>query len=52
MSILSKLRKGYKRMPDQIKNILKHWEMEASEIKQIYDTTWQILFGITVCLKK
>ena len=35
-------RKGYKKMPDKIKTILKHWEMVDQNIKQIYDTTWQI----------
>lgn len=40
--IVIKQRKGYIKMPDKIKEILTHWGLEASEIKQIYDTTWQI----------
>lgn len=40
--IVIKQRKGYKKMPDKIRTILKLWGMTDQNIKQIYDTTWQI----------
>ena len=40
--IIIKQRKGYASMTEKIKEILNSWNLENSEIKQIYDTTWQI----------
>ena len=35
-------RKRYETMQERIKNILKNWNMEEKEIKQLYDNTWQV----------
>ena len=40
--IIIKQRKGYARMNRQIKDLLFHWGLENSEVKQIYSTTWQV----------
>lgn len=40
--IVIKQRKGYKKMQDKIKSILIQWGMKDQNIKQIYNTTWQI----------
>lgn len=40
--IVIKQRKGYKKMQDKIKSILMQWGMKDQNIKQIYNTTWQI----------
>lgn len=40
--ILIKQRKGYLSMSDTVRDILFHWGLQNEEVKQIYDTTWQI----------
>ena len=40
--IIIKQREVYIRMKETIEKILVHWNLQNNEIKQIYDTTWQI----------
>lgn len=40
--IIIKQRKGHTEMKDTITNILYHWGLQNSEVRQIYDTTWQV----------
>lgn len=40
--VIIKQRKRYRIMNEKIKKILFNWDLENSEIKQIYDTTWQV----------
>lgn len=40
--IIIKQRKGYETMKGKIKEILASWGLEDSDVKQIYDTTWQV----------
>lgn len=40
--IIISQRKRYETMKDRVKNILKNWSMEDKEIKQLYDSTWQV----------
>lgn len=40
--ILIKKRKGYLSMNDKVKDVLFHWGLQNEDVKQIYDTTWQV----------
>ena len=40
--IIVKQRKGNLPMKDKITQIISNWELENKEIKQIYNTTWQV----------
>lgn len=40
--IIIKQRKGYTMMREKIHKILTEWGLQDNEIKQIYDTTWQV----------
>lgn len=40
--IIVKQRKGYTRMKEGLTQILSNWGMERCDVKQIYNTTWQI----------
>ena len=40
--IIVKQRKGNRPMKDKITQVINNWGLENKEIKQIYDTTWQV----------
>ena len=40
--IIIKQREGYATMNEKIQKILTKWDLQDKEIKQIYDTTWQV----------
>lgn len=40
--IIIKEKKGYNAMTENINNILVHWGLFSMEVKQIYDTAWQV----------
>lgn len=40
--IISKERKRFEKMKENVLEILKEWNMEKEEIKQIYDSAWQV----------
>lgn len=40
--IISKERKRFVKMKENILDILKEWELEKKEVKQIYDSAWQV----------
>lgn len=40
--IISKERKRFEKMKENVSEILKEWNMEKEEIKQIYDSAWQV----------
>lgn len=40
--IIVKQRKGNIPMKDKIKQIIRNWKLENKDIKQIYNTTWQV----------
>jgi len=40
--VIIKQRKGYLSMNDKVRDILFHWKLQNEDVKQIYDTTWQI----------
>lgn len=47
--IVLKQRKGYTKMKEELVRILSHWNLHRSDVKQIYNTTWQV--GDTYVLK-
>lgn len=47
--IIIKQRKGYEAMNNRILQIIKEWDLEEKEVKQIYDSAWEI--GEYVVLK-
>ncbi len=40
--IINKQRREYRAMYDELREVLGHWELQESEIRQVYDTAWQI----------
>ncbi len=40
--IISKERKRFEKMKENVLEILKEWNMESKEVKQIYDSAWQV----------
>ncbi len=40
--IIINQRKRYESMKDKIKDILSNWNIESMEVKQIYDTVWEL----------
>ena len=40
--IIINQRKRYETMKDRVKGILNNWNIENTEIKQVYDTAWQV----------
>lgn len=40
--IIIKQRKGYTEMNDNIRNLLFHWGLQNCQVKQIYNSTWQV----------
>lgn len=40
--IIIQQRKGYEAMINKIKQIINEWDIEEKEVKQIYDSAWQI----------
>lgn len=40
--IIIKQRKGYTAMRDKMTRILSHWGLQNHEVKQLYNTTWQV----------
>ena len=40
--VISKERKRFEKMKENVLEILKEWNMESKEVKQIYDSAWQV----------
>lgn len=40
--IIVKQRKGYNKMKDELTQVLDNWDVQEKEVKQIYNTTWQV----------
>jgi len=40
--IILKKHKGYVQMKDNLTQILNHWDLQSSDVKQIYNTTWLV----------